>query len=298
MTMDPVKLEFLDLSDKFYARFTDRIEGLTDDEYLWEPVSDCWSLQRNNEGKLHMQWGLVFDEVPPVTTIAWRYTHISDLLAEERCATWIGLEPEGPDLFVETGAPGDARTARDAFETAFARWKRYVAAADETTFFDKVGPIGGGFGDRTRAQFILHILDEAIHHGAEIGVLRDLYRAQHAAEPDVAALLRGESIAPDALEDVRAKHPDLILRAAATARWDAIPHLLELGFGVEGRGGRTPLHHAAADGHLETMTLLIDAGADVTARDPVYKATPEQWADFFDRKEAVELLRKVQASSV
>lgn len=166
-----------------------------------------------------------------------------------------------------------------------------MTAADEKTFFDKVGPIGRMFGDRTRAQFILHIIDEAIHHGAEIGVLRDLYRAQRTQEPDVAALLRGEEIGPAALDEVRSKHPDLLLRAVATARWDVVPNLLKLGFGVEGRDGRTPLHHAAADGRLDLMKLLIDAGADVEARDPIYKATPIEWAAFFDRKEAVELLR-------
>jgi hypothetical protein len=293
--MDRMKKEFLDLSDKFYARFTDRIEGLGDEEYLWQPVPDCWSLQRDSDGKLHVQWGLVFDEVPPFTTIAWRYTHISDLLSEERCATWIGLEPEAEDLFA-MGAPADASAARDMFQKAFARWKRYLAAADESTFFDEIGPVAQGFADRTRATFILDILDEAIHHGAEVGVLRDLYRAQRGQDGDVSALLRGESIAPTAIENSRAKHPDLTLRAAATAYWEAIPHLLELGFGVEGRDGRTPLHHAAADGRLELMKLLIDAGADVTARDPVYKATPAEWADYFGHKEAVEFLGTVSRS--
>ena len=81
------------------------------------------------------------------------------------------------------------------------------------------------------------------------------------------------------------------------ASWDAIPHLLALGFGVEGRDGRTPLHHAAAEGRLDTMQLLIGAGADVRARDPVYKATPADWAAFFDRHEAVELLRSVESVS-
>lgn len=287
--MDALKKEFLDLSDKFYGRFTERIEGLSDEEYLWEPVADCWSLERRDDGKLHMRWGLVFDEVPPVTTIAWRYTHIIDLLSEERCAKQIGLEPEAEDLFA-AGAPGDAGTARDMLGRAFARWKRYVTAADERTFFDKMGPVARTWADWTRAQFILHILDEVIHHGAEIGVLRDLHRARRSEDPDVASLLRGEEISGSALDAVRSRRPDLVLFAAAMARWDAIPRLVEIGFGVEGRDGRTPLHHAAAEGRLDTIKLLIDAGADVGARDPIYKATPSEWAAYFGRSEAVELL--------
>src|SRR5437879_2416041 len=116
--MDPLKQEFLDLSDKFYARFTARIEDLGDEEYLWEPAPDCWSLDRGDDGKLSMRWGLAFDEAAPVTTIAWRYTHIIDLLCEERCAKNIGLLPEAENIF-EDGAPGDARTARDMLEKAF-----------------------------------------------------------------------------------------------------------------------------------------------------------------------------------
>lgn len=293
--MDPLKQEFLDLSDKFYGRFTARIEGLTDEEYLWEPVPDCWSLYRDVDGKLRMRWGLIFDEVPPVTTIAWRYTHISDLLCEERCATYIGLDPEGEDLFAD-GAPPDVARARELFEAAFARWKRYVTAADETTFFGEIGPVGGAFARQTRAKFILHILDEVIHHGAEIGVLRDLYRAQREQDEDFTALLRGEEVAPEAVERVRRERPDLVLVAAETARWEAVPRLLELGFGVEGRNGRNALHHAAAGGRLEAVRLLLDAGADASSRDPIYKATPLVWAEFFNRTDVAGLLRALPKS--
>lgn len=287
--MHPLKKEFVDLSDKFYERFTSRIDGLTDDEYLWEPASDCWSLERGPDGNLHMRWGLVFDEVPPVTTIAWRYTHVIDLLSEDRCATYIGLEPEAENLFAN-GAPPDAATARSMLNEAFARWKRYIAAADEQTLFDPIGPVAPRWADRTRTTFILHILDEAIHHGAEVGVLRDLYQAQRTSDAAASALLRGDDLDAAAVEDVRTRRPDLMLFAAATARWDAIPRLLELGFAIEGRDGRTPLHHAAAGGRLDLIRLLIDAGADVTTRDAVYKATPREWAAFFSRTDAVELL--------
>jgi len=282
--------EFLKLSDKFYDRFTARIAGLTDDEYLWEPAEYCWSLKHGTDGKLHMQWGLVFDEAAPVTTIAWRYTHISDLLSEERCAKYVGLEPETEDLFAD-GAPPDASSARELFEKCFARWKRYVGAIDESTLYDKVGPVNPRWPNSTRAEFVLHILDEAIHHGAEIGVLRDLYQAPRVHDADAVALLHGGDVSAKAVERLRRDRPDLVLHAAVMAEWDAIPRLLELGFGVEGRDGRTALHHAAAEGRPDVVRALLDAGADPAATDPMYKVTPDVWAQFFHHEEIAETIR-------
>lgn len=294
--MDLLKKEFLDLSDKFYERFSSRIDGLTDEEYWWEPAPDAWSLRRDG-GKLHMQWGLVFDEPAPVTTIAWRLTHISDMLCEDRPARWLAV-PMEPDDFFADGAPADASSARGLFEKAFARWKRYLEAADADRLFEPLGKEArGDWQKETRAKGVLHILDEVIHHGAEIGVLRDIYRAQRAHDPVVTALLRGDDVSDEAVDAARKQHPDLVLRAAATAYWDAIPRLIELGFGIQGREGRTPLHHAAAEGRLDLVKLLIDAGADVNVMDPVYQATPEVWAQFFSRQEAADVLRAASANT-
>ncbi|MGI8574399.1 MAG: DinB family protein, partial [Egibacteraceae bacterium] len=39
------------------------------------------------------------------------------------------------------------------------------------------GPVEGPFSEEPFAALILHLNREAIHHGAEIALLRDLYRA-------------------------------------------------------------------------------------------------------------------------
>jgi hypothetical protein len=285
--MEAVRQEFLDLSNKFFARFSTRLDGLTDEEYLWEPVADCWSLVPGDDGKLNMRWGLIFDEIAPVTTIAWRLTHIIDLFSEDRCATWIGLEPETENVFAD-GAPPDVPTARRMLDEAFARWKRCLAAVDIERIFDKIGPVGRNMAEATRATFVLHILDEVIHHGAEIGVLRDLWAAEHGYDVDVSALLHGENV--DDVDAVKRSHPHLVREAAATARWEAVPHLLSLGFSAGGEG-RTALHHAAGEGRLDMIKLLVDAGAPLDTRDEIYRAKPVEWADFFSRVEAVEFLR-------
>jgi hypothetical protein len=218
-------------------------------------------------------------------------THIIDLLSEERCATWIGLEAETKNLF-EDGAPATAERCRELLDEANARWERYVTATDDAKFFDVIGPIGRGYASETRCAFVLHIIDELIHHAAEVGVLRDIYRAQRTHDPALSALLHGEEISSKDLEALKQSRPDLVREAAALAYWNAIPRLLALGF-APALEGRSALHHAAANGRIELMQVLIDAGASVDARDPVYKATPAEWADYMGSKEAAEFLRRI-----
>lgn len=52
----------------------------------------------------------------------------------------------------------------------------------------------------------------------------------------------------------------------------------------------TPLHDAARSGDLEKAKALLDAGADLTARDEHLGSTPLAWAAKFGRREMVTLL--------
>ena len=40
-----------------------------------------------------------------------------------------------------------------------------------------LGPSWGPYADADTLDLALHVLDEVIHHGAEVGVLRDLWKA-------------------------------------------------------------------------------------------------------------------------
>ncbi|GFG63260.1 hypothetical protein MKUB_07500 [Mycobacterium kubicae] len=44
------------------------------------------------------------------------------------------------------------------------------------------GPAEGPYAQYSLSELVLHINREAIHHGAEIACLRDLYSHHHAAE--------------------------------------------------------------------------------------------------------------------
>jgi len=40
-----------------------------------------------------------------------------------------------------------------------------------------MGAVAGPYACSDRVAFVVHIMDELIHHGAEVALLRDLYRA-------------------------------------------------------------------------------------------------------------------------
>ena len=56
------------------------LTGLTDEEYRWEPVADCWNVRPDPAapGGWTVDYPDVAPDPPPFTTIAWRLVHISD----------------------------------------------------------------------------------------------------------------------------------------------------------------------------------------------------------------------------
>jgi hypothetical protein len=298
-----VKQEALDLGDYVFGRFMGRLDGLTDDEYFWEPVAGCWNLHVRDDGTVRGDWGLIFEATPPVTTIAWRLSHIVDFLTAERCATWLGLEP-APGSRSERLAATAAR-ARADLERAYAVWRGYVAAVDDDVLAGNSGPIAGPYADYSRAGFVFHILDELVHHAAEIALLRDLYRARATHDDFVDACLRGDRAAvnelraadPAVVDRTIATRPDLMREASEMGRWSAFTLLADLGFAVDGTGERTALHHAAGAGAVDAVRTLVELGADVTKKDPTYNSTPLQWADYFNRTDAADYLRALSTSA-
>ena len=78
-----------------------RWDGLTDEEYLWEPVAGMWSVRPRGEG-VAVEVGsgdyiidFAFPEPspPPVTTIAWRFGHLLVGVFGSRLATYFGGRP-------------------------------------------------------------------------------------------------------------------------------------------------------------------------------------------------------------
>ena len=64
-------------------------------------------------------------------------------------------------------------------DDAYEAWTAGIATLDEQGLANPVGPSEGPYADRSYAALILHISREVIHHGAEVALLRDLYRARN-----------------------------------------------------------------------------------------------------------------------
>jgi len=71
--------------------------------------------------------------------------------------------------------PRTAAEALDYLEETYRRWHDAIAVLDEQQLLTPLGPKGSWFASDPMAELILHINREVMHHGGEIGVLRDLY---------------------------------------------------------------------------------------------------------------------------
>jgi hypothetical protein len=158
-----------------------RLDGLTDDEYLWEPVAEAWSIRPRAEARTPMAAGggdLLIDwEYPeprpaPVTTIAWRIGHLIVGVFGVRNARHFGGPPAD---YLTFDWPGDAAGALALLDEAYDRWVAGVRGLGDEGLARPVGEAEGDWDEAPFAALVLHIHREAIHHLAEVALLRDLY---------------------------------------------------------------------------------------------------------------------------
>lgn len=183
-------------------RLTDRLSGpvvdsgngtdvpvgpMTDAEYRWEPAPGCWSVRRRADGPGPAaalltgtgEWGRETSPYPhpvppPFTTLAWRLTHLSELLALRADHT-NGTRSLTRDDY---RAPGDAAAAIADFDASAGAWRAALLSVDDKDL-DTVGHCSyphGGDPEEPFLEVVWWVNQELLHHGAEIALLRDLYR--------------------------------------------------------------------------------------------------------------------------
>jgi hypothetical protein len=164
-----------------------RLDGMSDAEYFWEPVPG-WSLRRRGEssapiavgaGEYVVEFAFPQPDPPPVTTIAWRLAHLIVGVFGARVASHFG----GPPLDWEKFEYADtAAGALAQLDEVYAAWVAGVRGLGNDGLAVPCGPAEGPWAEFSMADLVLHINREAIHHGAEIALLRDLYRGKGAGD--------------------------------------------------------------------------------------------------------------------
>lgn len=164
------------------------IPQMTDAEYLWEPVIGCWSVRRRTTAPGWRATGLAGtgewgrDEAdaphpfpPPFTTIAWRLSHLCEMLVLRADHTAGSHRLTRGDC-ESRGSSADAQ--RD-FAAAAGAWRRALELAADDDALDEVGRSTFPYGsdaDDPFVDIVWWVNQEILHHGAEIALLRDLYR--------------------------------------------------------------------------------------------------------------------------
>ncbi len=160
---------------------------LTDAEWSWQPVAGAWTVRRRLDGPSPGatvlvgagEWGRdggrPHPYPPPITTIAWRMHHLTEMLLGR--ADWTN----GSHTFAEAAlvVSGDAASAVAELDRAGVAWRSALLDADDAAL-DTIGHSAYPSGSDAEEPFIdivWWVNQEVLHHGAEIGLLRDLYRA-------------------------------------------------------------------------------------------------------------------------
>ncbi|WP_064744162.1 DinB family protein [Actinomadura oligospora] len=172
MTSAPESL--IGLFDRAWTRTAARLAGLTDAEYLWEPVPDGWTIRPDESGRwrIDADGGGPAPDPVPVPTIAWRMGHVGLTFVDFGERLFNGRNITIDDVEFSGTADGGVAFLENAYRR---HWREPLEKLTAEEWWCPGGPAFFGFAERPVFEVVLHVLDEFVHHTAEIGVLRDLY---------------------------------------------------------------------------------------------------------------------------
>jgi hypothetical protein len=161
--------------DEVWHRTRDRLAGLGDAEYLWEPAPGGWTLRPDAAGRWRIDGDGGGGPAPdplPVATIAWRIGHTGLLLTDFGIRLFEGRNITLDDVEFAGTAAGGQEFLETAYQT---HWRAPLARTPDARWWEPSGPPFFAHAADTAISMVLHVLDEFTHHTAELGVLRDLY---------------------------------------------------------------------------------------------------------------------------
>jgi hypothetical protein len=154
-----------------FAMLRDRLDGLTDEEFAWEPAPGAWTVHPNERGMWIADYAEP-DPVPaPITTIGWRVVHVSD------CKLMYREYAFGPGrlLWPELEAPHTAATALAALDEHHAALMSAIDGLADDAALDEERMTNWGEPWPTW-RILWTMVHHDLWHGGEIGAMRDVYR--------------------------------------------------------------------------------------------------------------------------
>lgn len=171
------------------------LDGLTDAEHLWEPVAGCWSIRRRAEvvnpgdGTWgDSEWALDIaypdPQPPPFTTIAWRMAHMTGSVLIAASALRGDRRDDGhlDETWPELQAlPLTASQAVDRWNGALDELRRRLHDCSDSDLerVESHAWVSWAEPDPVWKQVEYFGYFEPVSHGAEVRLLRDLFRHTH-----------------------------------------------------------------------------------------------------------------------
>lgn len=148
------------------------LEGLTDAEFFWQPVPDCWTVHPDEDGRWIVDYADPAPDPPPFTTIAWRVLHIAT------CKVMYHEYAFGPGRLTwdELEIPHTAAGAIAYLQEGHVQLRAALAGLSDAGLAEMRSTNWGELWPTWRIFWTMAAHD--LHHGAEIGCLRDLYRGR------------------------------------------------------------------------------------------------------------------------
>jgi len=165
-TVDVLACEMADA----YDGLTQVLSGLTEAEFAWEPVDGSWRVFLDDQGRWTYDYAIPDPQPAPFTTIGWRLVHIG--LCKVMYHEWAFGPQELTWTTIQT--PSDLGASMATVERGQGLLVDDLASLSDDALKRRVLTNWGEEWPAWRIFTTMTAHDR--HHGAEIGVLRNLYR--------------------------------------------------------------------------------------------------------------------------
>lgn len=178
-TSDP-RLPVIDSLDYVWQQLIGRLEGITAEELAWEPVANTWTVQAGPDGVVVPHPHDAEVERGPVPTINWRLWHIAIECIDDYSERLFGrtfASVRGRQWHLEP------EPVRADLVRAYQGFRESCLARTAEQWWDQLGDAFGPWHAHHLYDLVEHCQHEVAHHGAEVALLRDLYREQRDPAP-------------------------------------------------------------------------------------------------------------------